>query len=64
MKPTDSEVLNVIRTKAKQGFDFRVSRYSYRDQKLRKICKKLHKEGRVSVSRERDVFVITPKEQI
>lgn len=43
MKLTNSEVLNVIRTKAKQGFDFRVSRYSYRDRKLRKICLRLHK---------------------
>jgi hypothetical protein len=62
LRRTPEEILRIIKVKTNLGFDFRVSRYRYRDQQLREICKRLRKKGLVRIKYERDVMVITPKE--
>jgi len=60
-KPTPEKVLKIIEVKNKQGFDFTVNYYSYRDMKLRQVVKQLTKQGLVNVKRNKDLFIVNLK---
>ena len=62
LKPTPEKVLKIIEAKNKQGFDFTVNYYSYRDIKLRQVVKQLTKQGLVNVKRNKDMFIVNLKQ--
>lgn len=61
-KPTSEKVLKIIEAKNRQGFDFTVNYYSYRDMKLRQVVKQLTKQGLVNVKRNKDLFIVNLKQ--
>lgn len=60
-KPTPEKVLKIIEAKAKQGFDFTVNVYSYRDAKLRKVIRQLRAQNLVDVEFRREWCYVTLK---
>ena len=60
-KPTSEKVLKIIEAKSRQGFDFTVDYYSYRDMKLRQVVKQLTKQGLVNVKRNKGLFIVNLK---
>lgn len=60
-KPTSEKVLKIIEAKNRQGFNFTVNYYSYRNMKLRQVVKQLTKQGLVNVKRNKDLFIVNLK---
>lgn len=60
-KPTPEKVLRLIEIKARNGFEFTVSRYSYRDMKMRQVVKQLFKQELVNVEYHRDLLIVSLK---
>ena len=60
-KPTSEKIVRLIELKARKGFEFTVSRYSYRDMKLRQVVKRLTQQKLVNVEYRRDLLIVSLK---